>query len=76
MFNDTRVIPARLHGHKASGGRIEILVERLLDEQRALVHIRASKAPKPGGVLLLDAGFYCHRAGSPCRAFLKSVLNR
>jgi S-adenosylmethionine:tRNA ribosyltransferase-isomerase len=57
VFNDTRVIPARLHGRKASGGRIEILVERLLDEQRALVHIHANKAPKPGGVLLLDAGF-------------------
>ena len=57
VFNDTRVIPARLHGRKASGGRIEILVERLLDERRALVHIHASKAPKPGGLLLLDAGF-------------------
>jgi len=57
VFNDTRVIPARLHGRKASGGRIEILVERLLDKQRALVHIHASKAPKPGGLLLLDAGF-------------------
>jgi S-adenosylmethionine:tRNA ribosyltransferase-isomerase len=57
VFNDTRVIPARLYGRKASGGRIELLVERLLDERRALVHLRASKAPKPGGLLLLDAGF-------------------
>ena len=57
VFNDTRVIPARLHGRKASGGRIELLVERLLDERRALVHLHASKAPKPGGRLLLDAGF-------------------
>ena len=57
VFNDTRVIPARLFGRKASGGRIEMLVERLLDDRRALVHLRASKAPKPGGVLLLDAGF-------------------
>lgn len=57
VFNDTRVIPARLHGRKASGGRIELLVERLLDERRALVHLRASKPPKPGGLLLLDAGF-------------------
>ena len=57
VFNDTRVIPARLFGRKASGGRIEILVERLLDPQRALVQIHASKAPKPGGHLLLDAGF-------------------
>lgn len=57
VFNDTRVIPARLFGRKASGGRIELLVERVLSEQRALVHLHASKAPKPGGELLLDAGF-------------------
>lgn len=57
VFNDTRVIPARLFGRKASGGRFELLVERLLDEQRAWAQIRASKAPKPGGRLLFDAGF-------------------
>jgi S-adenosylmethionine:tRNA ribosyltransferase-isomerase len=57
VFNDTRVIPARLFGRKASGGRFELLVERLLDEQRALAQIRASKAPKLGGRLQFDAGF-------------------
>lgn len=57
VFNDTRVIPARLYGRKASGGRFEWLVERLLDERRALVQLRVSKAPKPGAVLRLDAGF-------------------
>ena len=57
VFNDTRVIPARLFGRKASGGRIEILIERLLDQRRALVHLHASKSPKPGGALLFDAGF-------------------
>lgn len=57
VFNDTRVIPARLFGRKASGGRIELLIERLLDEQRALVQLHASKAPQPGGLLLLDGGF-------------------
>ena len=56
VFNDTRVIPARLFGHKASGGRIEVLVERLLDTHRALAHVRASKAPKPGTRLLFDEG--------------------
>ena len=45
VFNDTRVIPARLFGQKASGGRLEILVERLLDEHRVLAHVRASKSP-------------------------------
>lgn len=57
VFNDTRVIPARLFGRKASGGRIEILIERLLDERRALVQLQASKSPKPGGLLQFDAGF-------------------
>jgi S-adenosylmethionine:tRNA ribosyltransferase-isomerase len=57
VFNDTRVIPARLFGRKASGGRFELLVERLLDERRALVQLRASKTPKSGGELRFDAGF-------------------
>jgi S-adenosylmethionine:tRNA ribosyltransferase-isomerase len=48
VFNDTRVIPARLHGHKASGGRVEILVERLLSDNEAQAHVRASKSPRPG----------------------------
>lgn len=53
VFNDTRVIPARLFGHKTTGGRIEVLVERLLDEHRVLAHVRASKSPKPGAELFL-----------------------
>lgn len=48
VFNNTRVIPARLYGCKASGGKIEMLVEKLLDDHLVLAHIRASKAPKPG----------------------------
>ncbi len=56
VFNDTRVIPARLFGHKASGGKLEILVERLLDSHRVLAHVRASKAPKPGTQILIDGG--------------------
>lgn len=53
VFNNTRVIPARVFGRKASGGKIEVLVERMLDEKRVLAHVRASKAPKPGSELLL-----------------------
>ena len=56
VFNDTRVIPARLHGHKASGGRVEILVERLLPGNEALVQIGASKSPRAGSRITLDAG--------------------
>ncbi|WP_312985588.1 tRNA preQ1(34) S-adenosylmethionine ribosyltransferase-isomerase QueA [Atlantibacter sp.] len=53
VFNNTRVIPARMFGRKASGGKIEVLVERMLDDKRVLAHVRASKAPKPGAELLL-----------------------
>ena len=48
VFNDTRVVPARLFGHKDSGGRVEVLLERMLGEGRALVQLRASKPPAPG----------------------------
>ena len=56
VFNDTRVIPARLFGQKASGGKVEVLVERVLDDKRALTHIRSSRSPKPGSRLTLDGG--------------------
>lgn len=57
VFNDTRVIPARLFGHKAdSGGRVEILIERLLPGNEARAQVGASKSPKPGGRIALDAG--------------------
>lgn len=54
VFNNTRVIPARMFGQKSSGGKIEVLVERILDQTRFLAHIRASKAPKVGAELLLE----------------------
>lgn len=56
VFNDTRVIPARLFGTKATGGRIEILIERLLPGNEARAQIGASKSPKPGSRIALDAG--------------------
>ncbi|MDP6417376.1 MAG: tRNA preQ1(34) S-adenosylmethionine ribosyltransferase-isomerase QueA, partial [Gammaproteobacteria bacterium] len=51
VFNDTRVIPARLLGEKTTGGRVEVLIERLLENNRALVQLRASKSPGPGTLL-------------------------
>ena len=54
ILNDTRVIPARLFGKKATGGKVELLLERILDEHHALLHIRSSKSPKAGTHLLLD----------------------
>ena len=53
VVNDTRVIKARLRGHKDSGGEVEVLVERLLDANRALAQVRASKPPKSGRRLIL-----------------------
>lgn len=53
VFNDTRVVKARLFGYKASGGKVEVMVERVLDDHHALAVIRASHAPQPGGKLLL-----------------------
>ena len=56
VFNDTRVIKARLTGRKETGGKAEILIERVASERVALAHVRASKSPKPGNRLLLDGG--------------------
>ncbi|MDO9598788.1 MAG: tRNA preQ1(34) S-adenosylmethionine ribosyltransferase-isomerase QueA [Azoarcus sp.] len=53
VFNDTRVLHARLHGSKASGGQIEVLIERPIGPHEALAQVRASKSPKPGSVLRL-----------------------
>lgn len=57
VFNNTKVIPARLYGQKASGGKLEVLIERVQNPQQALAHIRASKAPKAGTVLELEHAF-------------------
>lgn len=56
VFNDTRVIPARLFGQKASGGKIEILIERILSDSEALVHLRSSRSPKVGSLLSFEGG--------------------
>ncbi|AFP85892.1 S-adenosylmethionine:tRNA ribosyltransferase-isomerase [secondary endosymbiont of Heteropsylla cubana] len=53
IFNNTKVIPARLYGRKVTGGKIEVLIEKIFDNHRTLAHIRSSKAPKPGSKLLL-----------------------
>jgi len=56
VFNDTRVIPARLFGQKATGGRVEILIERLLPGEEARAQLGVSKPPQPGSRIALDAG--------------------
>ncbi len=56
VCNNTQVIAARLLGNKESGGKVEVLVERFLDQQRILAHVRASKSPKPQSKLLFSDG--------------------
>ncbi len=69
VFNDTRVIPARLHARKSSGGRVEILIERLLDDQSARVQMKVSKKPAPGSRLVTVAGHELEVAGRTPEGF-------
>lgn len=74
VLNDTRVIPARLYGHKATGGAVELLVERILGAHRFSAKIRASKPPKPGNELRLgDAQITV--TGREGELFLLEVVN-
>ena len=57
VFNDTRVIKARLFGRKESGGQVEIMIERIVDHRHLVAQVRASKSPKPGTQLLIDERF-------------------
>lgn len=63
VFNDTRVIPARLFGRKESGGQVEVLVERIVGDDRVLAHVRASKSPKPGTWLTLEGALEVESLG-------------
>ena len=63
ILNDTKVIPARLYGKKETGGKIEILIERVVDSCHAVAHIRASKSPKAGALIELDQDLFCHVTG-------------
>ena len=56
VFNDTRVLPARLFGRKASGGAVEVLIERITGAREARVQLRASKKPAAGAHLQLEGG--------------------
>jgi S-adenosylmethionine:tRNA ribosyltransferase-isomerase len=63
VFNDTRVIKARLFGQKDSGGKVEVLIERITDSHQALAHIKASKSPKAGTKLRLADAFEAEVVG-------------
>jgi len=57
IFNDTRVIKARLFGHKESGGNVEVLIERVINSHTAYAHVRASRSPKVGSKIRLSEAF-------------------
>lgn len=63
IFNNTRVIPARLFGHKESGGKIEVLLERVLSDNTALAHMKSSKSPKAGALIILEGGLKANVLG-------------
>lgn len=70
VFNNTRVIPARLFGRKETGGRVEVMLERLLSERDCLVQLRVSKPVKEGGRILLDDGSFVEMRGRQGSFFL------
>ena len=70
VFNDTRVIPARLFGRKQSGGKVEVLVERVIDDAYLLAHIRASKSPRAGMKLMLEQTIDCQMTAREGELFM------
>jgi len=75
VFNNTKVIPARLFGQKASGGKIELLIERVVDHQTLLTHIRSSRSPKPGAILTIENAFDVEVIGRQDALFIVKVLS-
>lgn len=75
VFNDTRVLRARFHGQKASGGKVEVMLERIIDQHHALAQIRASKSPRSGGRLLLADSFEVEVTGRAGEFFVLELLD-
>ncbi|MBI2970326.1 MAG: tRNA preQ1(34) S-adenosylmethionine ribosyltransferase-isomerase QueA [Gammaproteobacteria bacterium] len=75
VLNDTRVLPARLLGRKATGGRVEVLVERIIDVGRMLAQVRASKSPRAGSTISVDGGGELHVEGREGEFFILAVKN-
>ncbi|AWB64946.1 tRNA preQ1(34) S-adenosylmethionine ribosyltransferase-isomerase QueA [Saccharobesus litoralis] len=75
IFNNTKVIPARLLGQKITGGKIEVLVERVLDEHNLLAHVRANKALKPGNQVVLEGVIQAEMMGREGDLFQLKILN-
>jgi len=75
IFNNTKVIPARLFGQKESGGKVELLIERIVDDKTILTHIRSSRSPKPGTRLNIEGAFDVEVSGRKEALFIVKVLS-
>ena len=73
IFNNTKVIPARLFGKKLTGGKVELLIERVLDETTILTHIRSSRSPKEGTKLLIEDSFEVEVIGRDDALFIVKI---
>ncbi|NPA72802.1 MAG: tRNA preQ1(34) S-adenosylmethionine ribosyltransferase-isomerase QueA [Gammaproteobacteria bacterium] len=76
VFNNTKVIPARLFGQKSTGGQVELLIERIVDEHTLLTHIRSSRSPKAGAVLRIESAFDVEVMGREGALFVVKVLDK
>lgn len=61
ILNNTSVLPARLFGKKETGGEVEVFLERIIDETKALVQIRSSRSPKPGSLIIVENNEHCYK---------------
>ena len=61
VLNNTSVLPARLFGKKETGGEVEVFLERIIDETKALVQIRSSRSPKPGSLIIVENNEHCYK---------------
>ncbi len=75
VFNNTKVIPARLFGKKTTGAKIELLIERVLDDNTILTHIKASKAPKIGSSLIIENAFEIEVIRRKESLFVVNIIN-
>jgi S-adenosylmethionine:tRNA ribosyltransferase-isomerase len=75
IFNNTRVIPARLLGQKETGGKVEVLIERMLQDNKVLAHVKASKSPKVGARLTLEGAIEVEMLGRQGQLFELAFLS-
>ncbi|GKT12615.1 MAG: S-adenosylmethionine:tRNA ribosyltransferase-isomerase [Thiomicrorhabdus sp.] len=75
VFNNTKVIPARLFGQKSTGGQIELLIERVVDDKTLLTHLRSSRSPKAGAILRIENAFDVEVSGRQGALFVLKVLS-